>query len=206
MNLSHFHFLISVCLIFRLSLSKSLNPENGMERVCGVHPEIEVVRIFRKDDGIFPNNESYPLILMKNAFSGRTEEEGRHLITKSGEWTNPWTWGVFEYHHYHSKAWELLLCVQREANVQLGGVTGPTIQMKQGDLVYVPPGFAHKQASSSNGFTLLGSYAKQGLEGNFVDTLTGPPTRSERAAIVKAFTPRCPLFGISLKDCSSRVL
>jgi uncharacterized protein YjlB len=62
-----------------------------------------------KDDGTFPNNERYPTLIYKNAFHGG-EADARRLIVKGNDWTEPWVWGIFSYHHYHTKAWELLLC------------------------------------------------------------------------------------------------
>ena len=67
-------------------------------------------------------------------------------------------YSIFSYHHYHSKAWELLLCFSGEASVQFGGKLGPMVTVAKGDLVLVPPGLAHKQLDDKNGFSLLGSY------------------------------------------------
>ena len=83
--------------------------------------------LFMKDDGTFPNNEWYPLILFKNAFHG-SQGKGEHLITEGG-WMSPWVWGIFPYHHYHSTAWELLLCVKGHAHMQLGGESGPKVPL-----------------------------------------------------------------------------
>lgn len=66
--------------------------------------------------------------------------------------------GVFEYHHYHSTAWEALLCIQGEARVQFGGPNGPILTISAGDLAIVPAGVVHKQVEARGGFTLLGSY------------------------------------------------
>ena len=109
-----------------------------------------------KDDGTFPNNEWYPLILFKNAFHG-SQGKGEHLITEGG-WMSPWVWGIFPYHHYHSTAWELLLCVKGHAHMQLGGESGPCTIINMGDIVYVPPGLTNKQLDSNGGFSLLGAY------------------------------------------------
>jgi uncharacterized protein YjlB len=165
----------------------------------------DIFRLFMDDDGTFPNNPRYPLLLYKAAFSG-SQADGQHVITKGREWTSPWAWGVFPYHHYHSRAWELLLCVRGEANVQLGGECGPTIRIENGDLVLIPPGFAHKQLEASSGFTLLGSYPTQGWSGS-IDALTGAPTQEERDNIAACPIPaRDPVFGLNigeLCDCET---
>lgn len=157
----------------------------------------DIYRIFIKDDGTFPNNEEYPALLYKSAFMG-TEADGRRMIMEGGDWTPPWVWGIFSYHHYHSKAWELLLCIRGEASVQFGGNSGPTVTVAMGDLVFVPPGLAHKQMNEKNGFALLGSYPTAGFDGS-IDTLTGPPTKEQRERIAKCHVPeRDPFFHLDI--------
>ena len=66
---------------------------------------IEVVRVWLQDDGTFPNNAAFPLLVFRRAMElpQLTGRDGAALLTKNG-WTPPWAWGVFEYHHYHSTA------------------------------------------------------------------------------------------------------
>ena len=109
-------------------------------------------------------------------------------------------YSIFSYHHYHSKAWELLLCFSGEASVQFGGKLGPMVTVAKGDLVLVPPGLAHKQLDDKNGFSLLGSYPTFGFDGS-IDTLTGRPTIEERERIVKCHVPeRDPIFNLDLHE------
>ena len=153
-----------------------------------------VFRLYMEDDGTFPNNPIYPLILFQNAYH-ETEEAARQAIVNAG-WTSPWAWGVFPYHHYHSTAWELLVCVQGSALLQLGGETGPQVQVQTGDLMLIPPGFAHKQLKSYNGFTLLGSYPP---DSGHVDVLRGKPTLDQRDNIRQCLAPKSePLSGMDL--------
>jgi uncharacterized protein YjlB len=87
------------------------------------------LRIWLKSDGTFPNNDSSPLLIYKRVLSGADaadQRRGERLLVENG-WTSPWAWGVFNYHHYHSTAWEALLCVQGEADIQFGGPSGPTL-------------------------------------------------------------------------------
>ncbi len=65
-----------------------------------------------------PTTKHYPTLIYKNAFHGSgADGDGRRLIVKG----NDWIWGIFSYHHYHTKAWELLLCACGSASIQLGG-------------------------------------------------------------------------------------
>lgn len=101
--------------------------------------EMPIFRLFVKDDGIFPNNPQHPLLYFKSAFAQGDEREGSRILTKAG-WTSPWVWGIFPYHHYHSTAWESLVCVRGQADVQLGGDGGPSVSMERGDIALIPPG------------------------------------------------------------------
>ena len=82
--------------------------------------------------------------------------------------------------------------------MQLGGDTGPIVNIGNGDLVLVPPGLAHRQLNASGGFTLLGSYPTERFDGS-IDTLTGPPTDTERENIAKCYLPvKDPIFGLNI--------
>lgn len=155
-----------------------------------------VYRLYMQDDGTFPNNPDYPLILVPKT-SHHTTESARASIINAG-WTQPWAWGIFPYHHYHSNAWELLLCVQGMAHVQLGGNQGPTTTIRKGDLLLIPPGFAHKQLEALDDFTLLGSYPPDSPP---VDVLRGVPTARQRENIRQCKPPKTdPLLQIELSQ------
>ena len=168
-------------------------------------PPFEIMQIFMKDDGTFPNNQHYPTLIYKNSFQG-SETDGRRLIVNKNEWTEPWVWGIFSYHHYHTKAWELLLCVCGSASIQLGGDAGPTVKIDKGDLVLIPPGVAHKQLEEHGGFSLLGSYPTFRFDGR-IDTCRGKPTDEERKMIQECYVPKTdPIFHLNIAElCSSSV-
>ena len=116
-------------------------------------------------------------------------------------YVNSWVNGIYPFHHYHSNAWELLLCVKGEALVQLGGPTGPRVDIRKGDLVLIPPGFAHKQLQARGGFTLLGSYPTVDGRSIPVDTLKGKPSSEEREKILHCKTPEeDPIVGLSIHE------
>jgi len=157
----------------------------------------EVHKLYMDNDGTYPNNPTHPLLLYRSAFHG-TQQEGYTKIVSSGEWTSPWVWGIFTYHHYHTTAWELLICVKGQADIQIGGSNGPIVNISKGDVMLVPPGLAHKQIRDSGGFTLLGSYPIEGCSGP-VDTVRGAPTEDQKANIEACVTPkRDPVLGLDI--------
>jgi uncharacterized protein YjlB len=156
--------------------------------------EFDICRLFLKDDGVFPNNANHPLLIFQSAFC-QSQAEAERAIEKAN-WTRPWVWGIFPYHHYHSTAWELLVCIQGRATLQLGGEKGPTTSVARGDIMLIPPGAAHKQLEANDGFTLLGSYPPNS---GVVDTLTGKPSLKEKENIQNCFIPTFePILGVDL--------
>ena len=157
---------------------------------------ITVERVYLEGDGTFPNNAAWPVLLYRNCFDEVRDGDGAKLLTANG-WSRPWAWGVFSYHHYHSSAWEALLCVRGEADVQFGGPQGPVLTTSEGDLVLIQPGVAHKQGRTADGFLLLGSYPTH--EGCFTpdaDTVRGAPTPQQAASIKACPAPLlCPRWG-----------
>lgn len=171
---------------------------------------LEVLRCYLADDGTFPNNSEYPSLIFPKVIqyaqqhhasdksikvkdqSNLLEQISSTLLSENG-WTDPWAWGVFTYHHYHSTAWEALICIRGSATIQFGGPAGLTVDTSEGDYILIPPGVVHKQVNARNGFTLLGSYP---LETPDVDTLTSSPTKEQLQNIEQCLVPRVdPIFG-----------
>ena len=159
-----------------------------------------VLRAWLRGDGTFPNNERAPLLVYQGVLpvgTSRPEARGSELLTTNG-WTSPWAWGVFTYHHYHSTAWEALLCVRGDAQIQFGGPSGPTLPATFGDLILIPPGVAHKQLQASGDFTLLGCYPEETPN---ADTCKGAPSKAQAQNIERCPVPRSdPVFGAAAQS------
>eukprot|EP00662_Eupelagonemidae_sp_cell21_P057118 gene57118-biopygen38950 len=50
-----------------------------------------------------PNNPEQPLLLYRGVAPPTKEPDPAGLLTKHG-WTRPWSWQIFDYHHYHTTA------------------------------------------------------------------------------------------------------
>lgn len=74
-------------------------------------------------------------------------------------WSNGWRDGVYDYHHFHSTAHEVLGCYGGRAQVQLGGPEGPIVPPERGDVLVLPAGVAHKRVQASADFAVVGAYA-----------------------------------------------
>ena len=147
----------------------------------------------------FPNNAAFPLVVYRGVYDRARDGDGAALVAaRRTGFTPPWRGVVFGYHHYHSTAWEALLCVAGGADVQWGGPSGPTLALRCGDVALVPPGVAHKQLRSEGGFALLGSYPDhEGCRTPEADEVRScPGSGAEREQVRRCPPPRrCPFFG-----------
>lgn len=167
-----------------------------VEPVENIRADCKISRLYMQDDGIYPNNARYPLIFLHDCWHDSGQEASEKIVNQG--WTSPWAWGIFSYHHYHSTAWELLLCVKGHAKVQIGGPSGPKVDVGKGDLLYIPPGLAHKQLETEGGFLLLGAYPDPTVN---VDVLRDTPTEKQRKNIENCLPPQMdPLLEVDLSE------
>jgi uncharacterized protein YjlB len=113
-----------------------------------------------EDNGLIPNN-TLPLIVKRRAMSPAAADPAKSLQTmfsKNG-WTNAWQNGIFDYHHYHSTAHEVLGVVSGSASVRFGGEEGELVGITSGDVVVIPAGVGHALINKSEDFSVVGAYA-----------------------------------------------
>jgi len=130
-----------------------------------------------KDDGIIPNNPHLPVIIYPGVFKDHPLEMGS--IFQVNNWRNSWVDGVFDYHHYHSNAHEVLGVRAGSAKLQLGGERGEIVEVEVGDVLVLPAGTGHKKLSGSPDFEVVGAYPN----GDYYNIRTGKP--EERPEVLK---------------------
>lgn len=118
--------------------------------------------IFPEDDS-FPNNGLLPLLVYKNAFASEVDTQTIKELLETNSWRDSWVNGIYDYHHYHSTAHEVLVVLKGTARVQFGGPNGIAISVDKGDVIIIPAGVAHKKVDEDDGFSCLGAYP-QGQE------------------------------------------
>lgn len=144
----------------------------------------EIKTIFFKDDGVIPGNPNLPVILYLGSLKDEPEET-EAIFNRNG-WLNSWTNGVFDYHHYHSNAHEVLGVIRGSAVLQLGGEHGQRVELTAGDVAVLPAGTGHKRCSASKDFRVVGAYP-DGMDYNLC---TGKP--GERPKVLEDIA-RVPL-------------
>ncbi len=149
------------------------------------------------DDGVFPNNRKLPLLVYRKVLSLDAPDliaQVQAILAENG-WGGSWVNGIFDYHHYHSTAHEVLAICGGRAEVCFGGEHGITLTLSAGDVVVIPAGVAHKNRGAGSDFVVVGAYPR-GQEG--YDMCHGK--REERLQadknIVSVRTPESdPLYG-----------
>lgn len=145
-----------------------------------------------EDDGIIPNNPKLPVILYFGAFKNHPQEI--EPTFNLNNWRNSWVNGVYDYHHYHSNAHEVLGVRAGIATLLIGGKLGQLIEVKTGDVLVLPAGTGHKKVSSSADFEIVGAYP-DGMDYNVRKGETGvkPDVLKEIHSVKKPSTD--PVYG-----------
>lgn len=119
-------------------------------------------KYFLKENGGIPNNKKLPLLTYKQVFEKNTKEQFEKSFSGNG-WGGQWINGIYNYHHYHSTAHEVLGVIQGQAKVIFGGPDGKVIDISAGDMVVIPAGTGHCRMAASDDFKVVGAYP-QGQE------------------------------------------
>ena len=121
-------------------------------------PRVEAVVV--PEDGVYPNNGVLPLLLYRRALNAELPDLAARVrkLYRENAWGRSWVNGIYDFHHYHSTAHEVLAVCGGRATVQFGGERGVTQEVSAGDVIVIPAGVAHKNLGSSADFTVVGGY------------------------------------------------
>lgn len=158
-------------------------------------------RVFA-DDGTVPNN-TLPLVLYRGALGSDGDLASRcEAMFAANGWPGAWRNGIYGHHHYHSTAHEVLGIARGSARVRLGGENGATVELRQGDVVVIPAGVAHKREAATGDLLVIGSYP-QGQRPDICRADAGAHDASAANVARVALPARDPVTGEAgpLLDC-----
>jgi uncharacterized protein YjlB len=145
-------------------------------------------------------NSSLPLLIYRGAVpvtgggdAGKLAGAFERIFAANG-WTRSWRNGIYDFHHFHSTAHEVLGVSRGTVKVQFGGEGGPVIALETGDAVAIPAGVGHRNVAQSPDLEVVGAYDR----GRDWDVCRGDLAESERvrAAIAEVPAPQSdPLHG-----------
>lgn len=107
------------------------------------------------DDGRFPNS-ALPLVVYRGALPA--DATAIRSVFESNGWSNAWQDGIFDYHHFHSNAHEVLGIAAGWVRVAFGGPAGGEVELSNGDVVIIPAGVAHRNVGQSGDLSVIGAY------------------------------------------------
>ncbi|MFS2160351.1 cupin [Pseudomonas sp. Pseusp122] len=117
-------------------------------------------KLWFSDDGLIPNSH-FPVLLYRDVPLASTDKAaGLEQLFNEHDWPAQWRAQVFDFHHYHSTAHEVVGVACGKARLLLGGPSGQEIEVVAGDVLVLPAGTGHCSLEQSDDFLVVGAYPR----------------------------------------------
>ncbi len=142
-------------------------------------------------DDRFPNSP-LPVLIHRGALPADPAALERAFHGQG--WGGAWRNGIYDYHHFHSIAHEVLGIAAGTVRVLLGGPSGREATVRAGDVLVIPAGVAHRNMGQSADLLVVGAYPG----GAECDLLRGEPAglaAAQRSVAAVPLPERDPVPG-----------
>src|SRR6201996_1976849 len=169
-------------MLTALGLSPALSgfkAEGSTSGSSGGATDPQILRLSR--NGWMPNNEHLPVLLYRRVLPTAGDDPAAHFesVFQGNGWPPQWRNGVYDFHHYHSTAHEVLGFAAGSARLLLGGPGGRQIEGRAGGAAVPPAGPGHCRLDASPDLLVVGGYPPD----QQADLCRQEPTPEQRARI-----------------------
>ncbi|WP_101927508.1 MULTISPECIES: cupin [Luteimonas] len=105
-----------------------------------------------------PNNPRLPVRLYRAPHGAALDARAFECRFAAHGWPPDWRGGVYDFHHFHSTAHEVLGIARGQARLLLGGPDGTVVDLQAGDALLLPAGTGHCCLQASDDFQVVGAY------------------------------------------------
>ncbi|RFU45281.1 cupin domain-containing protein [Paraburkholderia sp. DHOC27] len=131
----------------------------AMKRAAGAARSSYEIFMLEPHDWV-PNNSKLPVVIYRHALQADSGDlaSAFELLFERNEWPPQWRAGIFDYHHFHATAHEVLGIASGSAEVIVGGPGGRVVHVEAGDALLLPAGTGHCLQSYEGRFQVVGGY------------------------------------------------
>jgi len=122
---------------------------------------MRIERLVLGPNGWVPNNPSIAVRIhrgLRMADGRMPDAPAFERMFDAHGWPPDWRGGVYDYHHYHSTAHEVLGVYAGRAQLELGGPDGHAVMIEAGDALLLPAGTGHRCIEADDAFRVVGAY------------------------------------------------